>query len=67
MIGLLLVAGSAVLFLLGYWGRRNAEDLVPVSLDADERARRTRVLRRGSLACCAVAMLFLIASIGAFF
>ncbi|MCU1651093.1 MAG: hypothetical protein JWQ60_2242 [Pseudonocardia sp.] len=66
MTGLLL-AGSAMLFLLGYWGRRNAEDLVPVSLHPDERARRTRVLRRGSMTCCVVATLFLIVGVvGAF-
>jgi hypothetical protein len=63
MTWLLLMAGSVALFALGHWGRRNADLLVPVSLDPVERGRRTMVLRRGSLTCCAVAVLFLVAAI----
>ncbi|WP_214370942.1 hypothetical protein [Pseudonocardia sp. H11422] len=65
MTPVLLVAGSLVLFLLGCSGRRNAYHLVPTSTGPTERAHRARVLRRGSLSCHAVAVLFVIAAIAA--
>jgi hypothetical protein len=46
------------LMLLGRWGARNAEILVPTSLDEHERERKKRVLARGSLGCQCLAVLF---------
>lgn len=44
-----LLAGG--LLLLGRWGIRNATRLAPQSLPENERQRRARVMRRGSVAC----------------
>ncbi|WP_308259052.1 hypothetical protein [Pseudonocardia sp. H11422] len=52
-----------VLALIGRWGRRNAADLTPSTLPADERHRREGVLRRGGAACQVVGLLFVGAGI----
>lgn len=46
------------LLLLGRWGMRNAEHLVPATLSEHERERKERVLSRGSLACQFLAVVF---------
>lgn len=39
---------AAILFLIGLWGRRNLNGLVPSTLSAHGRAKRERELRRGT-------------------
>ncbi|MGH3519638.1 MAG: hypothetical protein ACRDQ7_19910 [Haloechinothrix sp.] len=51
------------LTLLGSWGRRNAETLAPQAMPEGEKRHRTTVLRRGGLACHAVAVLFAVAGV----
>lgn len=57
-VGQLVVAAS--LFLLGCWGRRNADRLAPTTLGEEERAKRSRTYRLGALACQAVAGLLVL-------
>lgn len=47
----LVVLIAVVLVGLGVWGWRNAPVLAPAVLDEHERGLRTRMLRRGSVAC----------------
>jgi hypothetical protein len=54
LLGLVL---AAVLFLIGWWGRRNAAALVPPSLSAESRARKERELRRGAFALIGLGVL----------
>lgn len=49
---------AAALVVLGIWALRRADGLVPSFLDAGERVRRVRVIRRGGVSCLAVAVLF---------
>jgi len=66
------VANSAVLavfavglLITGRWGRTRSAQLVPTYLNVDDRAHRTRLLRRGSLACyVAAAVLAGVAVVG---
>ncbi len=59
----LTIAG--ILVLLGRWGYRNAENLAPPLLAEESREHRTRVVRRGAIACYAAAVVFVaIAIIG---
>lgn len=51
-------AMAAALVVLGIWAARGADGLVPSYLDAGERVRRVRVIRRGGISCLAVATLF---------
>lgn len=53
VIGLVFVQGAlgVALFLLGRWGRHNAQELAPGYLNEDERQRRVVVMRRGGMAC----------------
>lgn len=49
---------AVALVPIGLWARRTAVTQVSGYLDADARAKRVRVLRRGGLACWVVAGLF---------
>lgn len=60
-----MLALAVALVLLGRWGRRHADRLVPAGLSADERARRARVLRRGAVVSYVVAAVFVAFSIAA--
>lgn len=46
---------AAALIPVGLWARRNAVSLVSPHLDAQAPGKRQRVIRRGGLACFAVA------------
>ncbi|KLL11253.1 MULTISPECIES: hypothetical protein [Protofrankia] len=46
-----------IVFAVGWWGRHNAEVLVPVRPFDDNRERRVRVARRGAVACQVVGVL----------
>jgi len=52
-----LVVASA-LFPLGVWGRYQAENLVVDAVEGEEREIRIAVLRRGSLTCQVLAVVF---------
>lgn len=56
LVGSLLL--GAMVFLVGWWGRRHVAALVPPTLPPDEREKRERTLRRGALTCQAVGVLF---------
>lgn len=58
-----LLTLAALLVLLGRWGYRNADALVPTAVGVAERARLARVLRRGAVAAYVVAGAFLALSI----
>lgn len=49
---------AAAVAFVGAWGRRAAPTLVGVHFDSRARAKKQRVIRRGGLACYAVAMAF---------
>lgn len=51
------LAFAGVLFPLGTWGRRHAEDLVAPAILGDDREHRIAVLRRGGLTCQVVAVI----------
>lgn len=51
------------LFVLGTWGRHHSDLLAPRSLPEEHRARRVRALRRGSLACQVIAVVFALAAV----
>lgn len=51
-----VVLGGMV-FLVGLWGRRNADSLLPPTLPERDRARRASVYRRGARACQVVGVL----------
>lgn len=53
-------AMALVLAPLGWWGTRNAHDLVPTHLPEHHRQRRERVLRRGGVTAQGVAVLFVL-------
>lgn len=63
-ISVALVLCAAVLGLLGNWGRRRGQELVPPGLSAEDQRRQERVIRRGALACFVAATLFLVAAVG---
>jgi len=54
------VAVGALLVLLGEWGVRRVDVLVPVELGEDERERRQRVMRRGGRTCQVVGVVFVL-------
>lgn len=54
------------LVLLARLSRKHVDRLVPDTFPADERVRRTGVLRRGALACEIVGVLFVLATIPVF-
>ncbi len=58
-----VVLVALVLLGLGLWGWRNAPVLAPAVLDEDERYLRTRMLRRGSVACGAAGVCLLAATV----
>lgn len=45
-----LLVTAIILFAIGWWGYRNAENLVPKYLPEGSRDRRARSLRRGAVA-----------------
>lgn len=49
---------AILLYLLGIWGRVNAESLAPPSLPDEARRQRVRVLRRGAVTCQVLAFIF---------
>lgn len=69
VIGSFAFAGAFL--AVGRWGRRNAPDLVPVTLSADARATKERSLRRGARSITVLGWLFavlgVVASFGAAF
>ncbi|SNR49829.1 hypothetical protein SAMN06265360_107203 [Haloechinothrix alba] len=58
---LILTGMAAILAALGTWGIRHAPQLAPAPLPEQERRHRTRVLRRGGIACLVAATLLLAA------
>lgn len=56
---------AAALQRLGSWGWRNAPELPPPTLSSADRAQRTKVLRRGSVACQVLAVMFLVVAAAA--
>lgn len=61
---LALLIGAAALVAVGRWGTRNAADLAPSGLDAEDRLHRAQVLRRGVWACFGAAALFVVTAAG---
>lgn len=63
-----LLLGAAV-FLIGWWGRRNAGELVArsgtgrISTEPTAESRQLRVIRRGGLACQVVGGFFVALSV----
>ncbi len=57
VVQLVLASG---LFLLGRWGWRGADRLVPAALPESERASRTATYRRGAVACQVLAGLLVV-------
>lgn len=57
MSSALLLTFAAMLALIGWWGRRNAETLAPQHMPEQERRRRVGVMRRGGLSCQAASVL----------
>lgn len=54
-----LTATAVILYLLGWWGRRNAVTLADrTALPEVERRRRAHVLWRGGVACQVAAVVF---------
>lgn len=45
------VIGAIVFLVVGRWGWRNADDLVPATRSVAGRDRKLRALRRGALLC----------------
>jgi hypothetical protein len=54
-----LALGGGAVWALGYWGRSNAEVVVPAHYDVDERERKIRSLRRGAFACYLAGLMLL--------
>jgi hypothetical protein len=54
------VGVGALLVLIGEWGVRHVDTLVPVELGEDERDRRQRVVRRGGRTCQVVGVVFVL-------
>lgn len=50
---------AAVVFAIGRWGRRPPDVIALRIGDAEDRAHRERVLRRGSVACQTVSVVLL--------
>jgi peptidyl-prolyl cis-trans isomerase C len=57
---------AVALILVGLWAWRNAGQLAPAALPADERARKARVYGRGALACLVVGVVFVVAAVLSF-
>lgn len=60
----LLLVGAAVLVLLGRWGKRNANTLVPSAFSDEGRRQRAQSIRRNGTACQVFACLLLLTSVG---
>lgn len=60
-----LIMGVAF-FGIGVWGRRNLDELVPTPLPEQQRAKRRRVLRRGTVFCMAAACVLVALSVVGF-
>ncbi|GAA5161639.1 hypothetical protein GCM10023321_46200 [Pseudonocardia eucalypti] len=54
---------ATILFLIGIWGRRNLNGLVPSTLSAEGRAKRARELRLGTSVLIAFAVLIALATL----
>lgn len=48
---LIALGFGAVMFGIGYWGRRNAGSLMPATMSTSGRRSRERAIRRGAVFC----------------
>lgn len=51
---------AAILLLIGRWGYRNADTLAPSLLAEEKQDQRSRVIRRGAIACYGAAAIFVV-------
>jgi hypothetical protein len=52
------LAFAIILFIVGGWGRRNAESLAPSAMSTEGRRNSARMMTRGSVACEVFAWVF---------